>query len=154
MSLLTILLQLDTVAQMTPAEIEAEPESLSLLSLLIEGGVLMIPLLACSILMVYVFIERLMVIRKAKVIDVNFMARIREHVTDGNLKGAIALAKSTNSPVARMIEKGLSRIGKPIDHIEKSMENTGKLEIYKLEKNLSILQVLHQCLVSLVLSRV
>lgn len=142
MSLLTILLQLDTVAQMTPAEIAAEPEQISLLYLLMEGGVLMIPLLACSVLMVYVFFERLMVIRKAKVIDVNFMARIREHVTDGNLKGATALVKSTNSPVARMIEKGLSRIGKPIDHIEKSMENTGKLEIYKLEKNLSILSTI------------
>ncbi len=142
MSLLTILLQLDTVATMAPAEIAAEPESISLLYLLKEGGILMIPLLLCSILMVYVFFERLIVIRKAKVLDVNFMARIREHVTDGNIKGAKSLVKSTSSPIARMIEKGLTRIGKPIDHIEKSMENTGKLEVYKLEKNLSILSTI------------
>lgn len=142
MSLLSsILLQTDTVTQaLTTAETSGE--ELSLIYLLKEGGILMIPLLICSVLMLYVFIERLRVIRKASKLEPNFMARIREHVTDGNLNAAKSLAKTTSGPTARMIEKGLSRIGKPIDHIEKSMENTGKLQVYELEKNLSMLSTI------------
>ena len=83
-----ILLQLDTVAQATDLVEETSAEKLSLIYLLKEGGILMIPLLLCSVLMVYVFLERLAVIRKAGDIDPTFMARIREHVTDGNLAGA------------------------------------------------------------------
>jgi len=83
-----------------------------------------------------------MVIKKAGVIDPNFMLHIRENVSNGNLTSAKALCRNTDSPVARMIEKGLSRVGKPIDNIEKSMENAGKLEVYKLEKNTSILSTL------------
>lgn len=137
-----ILLQLDTVAQATDLVEETSAEKLSLIYLLKEGGILMIPLLLCSVLMVYVFLERLAVIRKAGDIDPTFMARIREHVTDGNLVGAKNLAKNTQGPMARIIDKGLSRIGKPVEHIERSMENTGKLQVYKLEKNLSILSTI------------
>ncbi|MBZ0097890.1 MAG: MotA/TolQ/ExbB proton channel family protein [Taibaiella sp.] len=137
-----ILLQLDTVAQATDLVEETSAEKLSLIYLLKEGGILMIPLLLCSVLMVYVFLERLFVIRKAADIDPTFMARIREHVTDGNLTGAKNLAKNTQGPMARIIDKGLSRIGKPIEHIERSMENTGKLQVYNLEKNLSILSTI------------
>ncbi len=102
----------------------------------------MIPLLLCSIALVYVFVERLSAIRKASVIDPTFMSRIREQITSGNLQGAKSLARGTDNPVARMIDKGISRIGKPMDHIEKSMESTGKLEVYQLEKNLSILSTI------------
>ncbi len=137
-----ILLQLDTVAQATDLVEETSAEKLSLIYLLKEGGILMIPLLLCSVLMVYVFLERLFVIRKAADIDPTFMARIREHVTDGNLTGAKNLAKNTQGPMARIIDKGLSRIGKPVEHIERSMENTGKLQVYNLEKNLSILSTI------------
>lgn len=137
-----ILLQLDTVAQATDLVEETSAEKLSLIYLLKEGGILMIPLLLCSVLMVYVFLERLAVIRKAGDIDPTFMARIREHVTDGNLVGAKNLAKNTQGPMARIIDKGLSRIGKPVEHIERSMENTGKLQVYNLEKNLSILSTI------------
>ncbi|MBW7913715.1 MAG: MotA/TolQ/ExbB proton channel family protein [Taibaiella sp.] len=137
-----ILLQLDTVAQATDLVEETSAEKLSLIDLLKEGGILMIPLLLCSVLMVYVFLERLAVIRKAGDIDPTFMARIREHVTDGNLVGAKNLAKNTQGPMARIIDKGLSRIGKPVEHIERSMENTGKLQVYNLEKNLSILSTI------------
>lgn len=140
MSLLSVFLQTDTTQALEA--VEAAPEKLSLICLLTEGGVLMIPLLLCSILMVYVFFERLFVIRRAGKIDPHFMARIREHVTDGNLTAAKNLAKTTQGPMARIIDKGLSRIGKPVDHIEKSMENTGKLQVYELEKNLSILSTL------------
>src|SRR5262245_47751209 len=129
MSLLTILLQIDTAANAAGTAV-AEPEKISLFYLLKEGGVLMIPLLLCSIALVYVFVERLSAIRKASVIDPVFMSRIREQITSGNLQGAKSLAKCADNPVARMIDKGISRIGKPMDHIEKSMENAGKLEVY------------------------
>lgn len=142
MSLLsTILLQVDTISSSIVAD-EPATEKLSLMYLLYEGGVLMIPLGLCSILMVYIFVERLAVIRKAAVVEPTFMPRVREHVTEGNLEAAKRLAKSTSGPTARIIDKGLSRIGKPVDHIEKSMENTGKLEVYNMEKNLSILSTI------------
>lgn len=140
MSLLSILLQIDTTTQTTAAATPSE--SISFFYLMKEGGVLMIPLFICSLLLVYVFAERWMAIRKASNIDPNFLARIREHITSGNLSAAKSLAKTTDNPVARMIDKGISRIGKPIDHIEKSMESAGKLEVYQMEKNLSILSTI------------
>lgn len=141
MSLLSILLQIDTAAK-TAGAATAEPEKISLFYLLREGGVLMIPLMLCSIVLVYVFVERLSAIRKASVVDASFMSRIREQIMSGNLNAAKSLAKNYNSPVARMIDKGISRIGKPMDHIEKSMESAGKLEVYQMEKNLSILSTI------------
>ena len=125
-----------------PVAAPAATESLSLFSLLWEGGVLMIPLLLCSIAMVYIFVERWMAIRKARSTDPNFLARIREQVLAGNISGAKSVARSQQAPEGRMIEKGLNRLGKPIDHIEKSMENTGKLEIFKLEKNVGMLSTI------------
>lgn len=140
MTLISILLQADSLV--APAAPVSEPQEISLLYLLREGGILMIPLLICSLLLVYVFVERLLAIRKASKSDASFMLRIRDHISSGNLPAAKALARNTEGPVPRMIEKGLSRIGKPIDHIEKSMESTGKLEVYQMEKNLSILSTL------------
>ncbi len=148
MSLLTILLQAATAAQpaatdsltnMAQQEAIASTEQISLFNLLMEGGVLMIPLLLCSIIMVYVFVERFLAIRKATVVDPSFMGRIKDQVEGGNIAAAISACKSGDNAIARVIEKGVSRIGKPVDQIEKSMENTGKLEVYKLERNLSIL---------------
>jgi len=146
MGLSTILLQAATaapvdsnIAKMAQQDATTSIEKISLMNLLMEGGVLMIPLLICSIVLVYVFVERLIAIRKATVTDPSFMGRIRDLVESGNLTAAIAACKTANNPLSRVIEKGVSRIGKPIDYVEKSMENTGKLEIYKLEKNLTIL---------------
>ena len=102
----------------------------------------MIPLAILFALVVFFFIERLLVIRKAAAADDNFMNIIRDNISNGNVTAARSLAKNKNNPIARMIDKGLQRIGKPIDAIEKSMENVGKLEIYKLEKNLSIISVI------------
>jgi len=142
MSLLTIFLQADTALK-TAANAATEPvEKISLFQLLREGGALMIPLLLCSLLLVYVFVERLMAIRKASQGDAQFMQRIREQITAGNIQAAKSLCKNTDTPIARVVDKGISRIGKPIDHIEKSMESTGKLEVYQMEKNLSILSTL------------
>jgi biopolymer transport protein ExbB len=102
----------------------------------------MIPLAILFALVVFFFIERLLVIRKAATADENFMNIIRDNISNGNVSAARSLAKNNNNPIARMIDKGLQRIGKPIEAIEKSMENVGKLEIYKLEKNLSIISVI------------
>jgi biopolymer transport protein ExbB len=132
-----ILLQTDsTGAAATIAKTE------SVWSLLSKGGPLMIPLGILFALAVYFFIERLLVIKKASQVDDNFMSIIRDHVVNGNITAARSLAKNTNNPVARMIDKGLQRIGKPIDAIENSMSNVGKLEMYKLEKNLTMLSVI------------
>lgn len=116
---------------------------MNVMDMLAHGGPLMIPLGLLLILAVFFFFERLIAIRKASNIDPNFMNIIRDNVFSGNVSAARSLAKNTTNPVARMIDKGLQRIGKPIDAIEKSMENVGKLEIYKMERNLSILSLVY-----------
>jgi biopolymer transport protein ExbB len=133
--MLTTLLQIDSTGTATKT-------TESLWGLLAKGGPLMIPLGILFALAVFFFIERLLAIRKASKIEDSFMNQIRDNIVSGNLTSAKSLAKNTDSPVARMIEKGLQRIGKPIDNIEASMDNVGKLEMYKMEKNLSILSVI------------
>ncbi|MBC7889427.1 MAG: MotA/TolQ/ExbB proton channel family protein [Ferruginibacter sp.] len=133
-----ILLQVDSLA--TAANTTGKVESVW--SLLGKGGPLMIPLGILFALAVFFFIERLLAVNKAGKIDENFMRIIRDHIITGNVTAARSLAKNTDNPVARMIDKGIQRIGKPIDAIEKSMDNVGKLEMYKMEKNLSILSVI------------
>jgi len=109
--------------------------------LLMMGGWIMIPLAVMLLLAVWVFAERTIAIRNAARIDSNFMNIVRDHIVSGNISAARSFAKNTNNPVARIIDKGIQRIGKPIDGIEKSMDNVGTLEMYKLEKNLGILSV-------------
>jgi biopolymer transport protein ExbB len=116
---------------------------MNLFDLLKEGGVIMIPLGLLLALAIFFFFERLIAINKASKIDSNFMNMIRDNILSGNVTAARALAKNTNNPVARMIDKGLQRVGKPIDYIEKSMESVGKLEIYKMERNLSVLSLVY-----------
>ena len=133
-----ILLQIDStsVATVDGAKVE------SVWSLLSKGGPIMIPLFILFALVVFFCIERWLVISKASKSDDNFMNIIRDHIVNGNVTAARSLAKNSDNPIARMIDKGIQRIGKPIDSIEKSMENVGKLEIYKLEKNLSTISVI------------
>lgn len=114
---------------------------LSFFELLTMGGWIMIPLGIMLLLAVYVFAERSIAIRNASRIDGNFMNIIRDHIVSGNVVAARSFAKNTIHPVARIIDKGIQRIGKPIDSIEKSMANVGQLEMYKLEKNLATLSV-------------
>lgn len=125
----------------TAATAEVAEKSETVFSMLTKGGPLMIPLGLLFALALYVFFERLIMIRKASKLDENFMSIIKDHIVNGNVTAARSLSRNTTNPVARMIDKGLQRIGKPIDAIEKSMENVGKLEMYKLEKNLTILSV-------------
>jgi len=136
-----ILLQADTSKIITTATQQAA-ETINLWSLLDKGGALMYPLYILLAAAIFVFFERLIAISKASKIDVNFMNIIRDNIVTGNVTAARSLAKNTDNPVARMIDKGLQRIGKPIDAIEKSMENVGKLEMYKMERNLNILSLI------------
>lgn len=115
---------------------------LSFFELLKMGGWIMIPLAVMLLVAVYVFAERTIAIRNAAKIDNNFMNIIRDNIVSGNITAARNFAKNTNNPVARIIDKGIQRIGKPIDSIEKSMDNVGTLEMYKLEKNLGALSVI------------
>lgn len=114
---------------------------LSFFELLQMGGWIMIPLAIMLLLGVYVFAERTIAIRNAGKIDANFMNIIRDNIVSGNISAARSFAKNNSSPVARIIDKGIQRIGKPIDSIEKSMDNVGTLEMYKLEKNMGVLSV-------------
>ena len=109
---------------------------------LLQGGWLMVPLGVLFVVALFFFFERLIFINKASKIEDNFMNIIRDQIISGNVTAARGLAKNTANPVARMIDKGIQRIGKPIEAIEKSMENVGVLEMYKMEKNLNILNVI------------
>ncbi len=131
------------IAAQTNAASAASAAKMNLFDLLKEGGVIMIPLALLLALAIFFFFERYIAINKASKIDGNFMNMIRDNILSGNITAARALAKNTNNPVARMIDKGLQRVGKPIDYIEKSMESVGKLEIYKMERNLSVLSLVY-----------
>lgn len=125
----------------TAVETAAE-QSISILDLVMKGGVIMIPLAILWIIAVYVFFERLLTINKAGKVPERFMNQVKDLVTVGDINGAKLVCKQNDTPIGRIIEKGVLRIGKPIDHIEKSMENVGRLELYKLEKNLVILTII------------
>jgi biopolymer transport protein ExbB len=129
------------VTQMAVPEAPKQAE-LSLFDLIMKGGFVMIPIGILSLLTIYFFFERLMTISKASKFDRNFMNHIKDYISNGNLDAAKALCKNTSAPAARMIEKGITRIGKPMKEIEESMESVGKLEINRLEKNLSVLSLI------------
>ncbi len=121
--------------------LQVTDDKISLLSLLQKGGWIMYPLYLLLVIAIFVFIERLLAIKKVGNIDPNFMLIVKDNILSGNIEAAKSMAKSVDSPVAKMIEKGIIRIGKPIDAIEKSMENVGKLQMYSMERNLNILSL-------------
>lgn len=131
-----ILLQVDT------SHIAQAAGETNVISLLNKGGWIMYPLYVLLAGAIFVFFERLIAIRKAAKIDDNFMNIIRDNIITGNITAARNLARNTDNPVARIIDKGLQRVGKPIEVIEKSMENVGRLEMYKMERNLNILSLI------------
>lgn len=141
MDLLQIVNDSLTKVSQTAAGDTNQDGHLSFWELLTMGGWIMIPLAIMLLMAVYVFAERTIAIRNAGKIDANFMNIIRDHIVSGNISAARSFAKNTNNPVARIIDKGIQRIGKPIDVIDKSMQNVSTLEMYKLEKNLGVLSV-------------
>ncbi len=130
-----VLEQASTAAPIVPVE-----ETLSVWQLIKYGGwYIMGPLGLMSLIAVYLIIERSLAIRRALKQDPDFMDKIRDYIHDGKIDSAKNLCAQNTAPVARMLEKGLNRIGRPLKDIEVSIENAGKLEVYKLEKGLSVL---------------
>lgn len=124
-------------------DVVSEEKTLSIYKLIVDGGLggqiiisILFVLLAVSL---YIYFERFFAIKAASKVDKNFMNQIKDNISDGKLDAATDLCKKTNSPTARLIEKGISRIGKPLDDINKAIENAGKLEVYQLERNVSII---------------
>jgi biopolymer transport protein ExbB len=120
-----------------------EQKALTMWSLITSGGtagtVIIVLLMVLLILALYIYFERLFKIRASSKIDSTFMLQIKDHVTSGRLDAAKMLCAKENSPVARLTEKGISRIGSPLEDINSAIENAGKLEVYKLEQNVSVL---------------
>lgn len=121
------------------AATENPAESLNFLELSMKGGWIMIPIVILSIIAVYIFVERYLAIRKAALEDATFMTEIRNYILQGKIDEARVRCKSNTSPVALMIDKGISRIGKPLGDVREAIENVGKLEVFKLEKGLPTL---------------
>lgn len=136
---LMLILQAGFQASGAAGAAKAVDSGLSVWSLTLKGGWIMIPIFLLSIIAVYVFIERYFAIRKASTEDQSFMNRVREFIHDGKIEAAIRLSQSTNTPVSRMIEVGISRIGRPMSDVNAAIENVGRLEIYKLERGLATL---------------
>lgn len=114
-------------------------QSVSILDLAIKGGWVMIPIGILSLIAVYIIIERILTLRKADKDPERFIERIKSLVYNGDIAGAITQCQQFDTPFSRMIEKGVTKIGTPLPNIEASVENVGKMEVYKLEKNLGIL---------------
>lgn len=131
------------IAQEVLNETISEEKTLSIFNLIRDGGLggqIIIALLFVLLLVaLYIYFERYFAIKAASKIDKNFMNQIKDNILNGNIEAAKVLSANNDTPVARMIEKGISRIGKPLEDINTAIENTGKLEIYKLEKNVSVL---------------
>ena len=113
-----------------------ETQSINVLELAMQGGWIMIVLLALSMYAVYVFIERTMALNRALKEDKTFMSKIKDYIHQGNIESARALCNTTDTPVARMVEKGISRIGRPLNDINTTIENVGNIEVSRLEKGL------------------
>jgi len=133
-----ILLQI-TTAPVDSTLVEQSTESIRVIDLLFKGGFMMVPLIILSVVAVYIFVERVLTIQKASQTPGHFTDKIRQLVGDGDISGAKMLCSQTNTPIARMIEKGISRIGSPLKNIEVAIENVGKIEIFRLERRLSTL---------------
>jgi biopolymer transport protein ExbB len=141
-----MLLQINTTpldTMMTAAEQMVEPmERLTFMDLLFKGGWVMIPLGFLALVGLIIFFERYFTIRKAAKFDKNLMVQVKQSILSGKLDTAIALCRNNSSPLGRMLQKGLLRIGRPIKDIEGAIENVGKLEVAHLEKNINILGII------------
>jgi len=133
--------QLTDTANVAKQAVTAAPPELHFIDLLFKGGWVMVPLALLLFAGLVIFVERYITIRKASKSESNLMLQIKQYIHEGRLENAIALCRNTNSPLGRMLEKGLRRIGRPIKDIEAAIENVGKHEVSKLEKNISILGI-------------
>jgi biopolymer transport protein ExbB len=140
---ITFMLQQTLLLFQEAEGLDREVGTQSFFDILIESGplgiIIVLMLLILSVIALYIFVERYLTIKRAGQVDQSFMNSIRANVQSGNIPGAKALCQSTDSPIARMVEKGIQRIGKPLRDIDAAIENVGNLEVFKLEKNLSTL---------------
>lgn len=138
-----MLLLFQTAEGFDRVEPEQTVETQSVIDLIFAGGpmgvIIVLVLIGLLVVATYIFIERYLTIKQAGRIDQSFMNNIRANVQSGNIQGAKVLCQNTDSPIARMVEKGILRIGKPLKDIDTAIENVGNLEVFKLEKNLSTL---------------
>ena len=140
MNMLLQLLENGTaITDSTAATDTSSSTTLDAMSLLFKGGIVMIPIAILSVIAVYLTIERYLTIKKAGILDSQFMGKIKDMVVEGDIKSAKTLCHSNGTPIGLMIEKGLTRIGKPLKDISVAVENVGKLEVYKLEKGMPLL---------------
>lgn len=141
--MLNFLMQEGTEEAVQALDPESTEKTLSIMELIMSGGlggqIIIALLFVLLFVAVYIYFERLFAIKAASKLDRNFMNQIREHVSSGNIQGAKMLCAQNNTPVSRLTEKGISRIGSPLDDINTAIENAGRLEVYKLEKNVGIL---------------
>ena len=137
------LLQVPTAAldslQNVNTAIETSAVTMNAFDLALKGGWLMVILLILLFLSIYVLIERTLVIRKARQEDATFMNRIKDYIHEGKVDAALGLCRKTDTPAARMVEKGISRLGRPMTDVTSAVENVGNIEISMLEKGLPIL---------------
>lgn len=143
MSLLLQAFPVDSVDQMQQVVDFVPPqEELNLIQLLMKGGWIMLPIVLLFFLGLVIFVERYMTIRNASKTEGGLLAQVKSNVMSGKLDSAIAVCRSSNSALARMLQKGLSRVGRPIKDIEGAIENQGKLEVARLEKNINVLGII------------
>lgn len=124
------------------AETAQKVDTLNLWSMIQKGGFLMIPIGLLSLITIFIFVERFLVLSRAGKSPENLLNNVRDQIQNGNVNGAMVLCKSNNTPDARMLEKGISRIGLQVEEIEKAMEGVGKKELSRIEKNVGILAVI------------
>jgi biopolymer transport protein ExbB len=142
-----LLLQVDSINKITAdsataaAQTLQKSQELRFIELIFKGGWIMVPLLILAFLALVIFIERYLTIRKASRDESNLMQQVKQSIITGKLDSAVAICGNSNTPLGRMLQKGLLRIGRPIKDIEGAIENIGKLEVSKLEKNISILGI-------------
>jgi len=138
--MINLLLSIQSGAGEAITQTTAVPEDMlqttemNLFDLALKGGWIMIPIIALLFVAICVFIERLLVINKAAQQDASFMNRIKDYIHEGKIESAINLCRTTNTPSSRMIEKGISRLGRPMNDILVAIENVGNIEVAKLEK--------------------
>ena len=128
----------DQMPDLTAVTLPTEAE-INVIDLAFKGGWIMVVLLLLSLMAIYIFVQRLIIIRRAGKEDETFMNRIKDYIHEGKVDSALNLCRSTNTPSARMIEKGITRLGRPMNYVLVAIENVGNLEIAKLEKGFPLI---------------
>ncbi len=123
----------------TPEVVAEQAESMGLWDLVVAGGWLMIPLVLLGGATIFIFVERYLAIRAASKLDMDFMNRVRDYISEGKVAAALDMCRSTDTPIARMVTKGIERIGRPMGDVQNAIENVANLEVSKLESGLPFL---------------